>query len=35
MLYFLRDTPRREWCSAGCGNRARAARHYAKKKTAE
>lgn len=35
VLYFLRDTPRREWCSAGCGNRARAARHYAKKKTAE
>jgi predicted RNA-binding Zn ribbon-like protein len=30
VLYFLRDTPRREWCSAGCGNRARAARHYAK-----
>lgn len=30
VLYFVRDTPRREWCSAGCGNRARAARHYAK-----
>ncbi|MFC7590753.1 CGNR zinc finger domain-containing protein [Nonomuraea antimicrobica] len=30
VLYFLRDAPRREWCSAGCGNRARAARHYAK-----
>jgi predicted RNA-binding Zn ribbon-like protein len=28
VLYFLRDHPRREWCSAGCGNRARAARHY-------
>ncbi|WP_336213699.1 CGNR zinc finger domain-containing protein [Nonomuraea sp. LPB2021202275-12-8] len=29
-LHFVRETPRREWCSAGCGNRARAARHYAK-----
>jgi hypothetical protein len=28
VLYFSRDHPRREWCSAGCGNRARAARHY-------
>jgi Putative stress-induced transcription regulator/CGNR zinc finger len=28
VLYFVRDHPRREWCSAGCGNRARAARHY-------
>ncbi|MEO3876299.1 ABATE domain-containing protein [Nonomuraea sp. B12E4] len=24
VLYFVRDTPRREWCSPGCGNRARA-----------
>lgn len=30
VLYFLPGTPRREWCSAGCGNRARAARHYAR-----
>ncbi|MFD0735566.1 CGNR zinc finger domain-containing protein [Planotetraspora mira] len=30
VLHFVRDTPRREWCSPGCGNRARAARHYAK-----
>ncbi|MFK4038479.1 CGNR zinc finger domain-containing protein [Nonomuraea wenchangensis] len=30
VLHFVRDTTRREWCSAGCGNRARAARHYAK-----
>ncbi|MEV4219205.1 ABATE domain-containing protein [Nonomuraea sp. NPDC049725] len=30
VLYFLRESARREWCSAGCGNRARAARHYAK-----
>jgi predicted RNA-binding Zn ribbon-like protein len=28
VLYFLRDHPRREWCSTACGNRARAARHY-------
>lgn len=28
VLFFLKDHPRREWCSAGCGNRARAARHY-------
>jgi predicted RNA-binding Zn ribbon-like protein len=30
VLYFVRESPRREWCSPGCGNRARAARHYAK-----
>jgi predicted RNA-binding Zn ribbon-like protein len=28
VLYFLREHPRREWCSTACGNRARAARHY-------
>ena len=28
VLFFVRDHPRREWCSAACGNRARAARHY-------
>ena len=28
VLYFLKDHPRREWCSPTCGNRARAARHY-------
>jgi predicted RNA-binding Zn ribbon-like protein len=28
ILYFVKDHPRREWCSAACGNRARAARHY-------
>lgn len=28
LLYFLKQHPRREWCSAGCGNRARVARHY-------
>jgi predicted RNA-binding Zn ribbon-like protein len=30
VLHFVRDSLRREWCSPGCGNRARAARHYAK-----
>ncbi|MFI1095577.1 CGNR zinc finger domain-containing protein [Streptomyces sp. NPDC020917] len=28
VLYFLGTHPRRAWCSAGCGNRARVARHY-------
>lgn len=28
VLYFVKDHPRRVWCSNGCGNRARAARHY-------
>jgi predicted RNA-binding Zn ribbon-like protein len=28
VLMFLRDHPRREWCSPTCGNRARQARHY-------
>jgi len=28
ILYFCKDHPRREWCSTGCGNRVRAARHY-------
>lgn len=28
VLYFVKDHPRREWCSASCGNRVRAARHY-------
>jgi predicted RNA-binding Zn ribbon-like protein len=28
VLYFVKAHPRREWCSAGCGNRARVARHY-------
>lgn len=27
-LYFVRQHGRREWCSPGCGNRARVARHY-------
>ncbi|TQF04005.1 hypothetical protein E6W39_19430 [Kitasatospora acidiphila] len=28
--FFVKDHPRREWCGPGCGNRARAARHYQK-----
>ncbi|MEV0588111.1 ABATE domain-containing protein [Nonomuraea sp. NPDC050310] len=28
--FFLKEHPRREWCSAGCGNRVRVARHYAR-----
>jgi predicted RNA-binding Zn ribbon-like protein len=28
VLYFVKGHPRREWCSAACGNRARVARHY-------
>jgi predicted RNA-binding Zn ribbon-like protein len=28
VLYFVKDHPRRQWCSNACGNRARAARHY-------
>jgi predicted RNA-binding Zn ribbon-like protein len=31
VLYFVKDHPRREWCSIACGNRARAARHYARR----
>ena len=28
VLYFVQRHTRREWCSPGCGNRARVARHY-------
>ncbi len=31
VLMFLKDHPRRAWCSGGCGNRARQARHYARR----
>lgn len=34
VLYFLKHHPRREWCSTTCGNRARAARHYQRHRTA-
>ena len=30
VLLYVRDHPRRQWCSPACGNRARQARHYAK-----
>jgi predicted RNA-binding Zn ribbon-like protein len=30
VLLYLKDHPRRGWCSAACGNRARQARHYAR-----
>lgn len=28
VLYFVKEHPRRQWCSDSCGNRVRAARHY-------
>lgn len=34
VLYFVKSHPRREWCSDGCGNRVRAARHYRRTKAA-
>ena len=34
ILMFFRDHPRRTWCSAACGNRARQARHYARTRDA-
>lgn len=30
VLVFVKDHPRREWCSPSCGNRARQARHQAR-----
>ena len=30
VLAFVKDHPRRAWCSPACGNRARQARHYAR-----
>lgn len=35
VLYFVKDHPRREWCSPVCGNRVRAARHYRRNRAAE
>jgi predicted RNA-binding Zn ribbon-like protein len=35
VLYFVKDHPRREWCSPGCGNRVRAARHYRRNRADE
>ena len=34
VLYFVKDHPRRAWCSTACGNRERAARHYAHRRAA-
>jgi predicted RNA-binding Zn ribbon-like protein len=34
VLYFERVPARREWCSTGCGNRARVSRHYRRRKDA-
>jgi predicted RNA-binding Zn ribbon-like protein len=34
VLFFLRERRRREWCSDGCGNRARVARHYDQRRRA-
>ena len=28
VVFFVADRPRRRWCCAACGNRARVARHY-------
>src|SRR5438105_14056069 len=33
VLFYLKDHPRREWCSAACGNRARVARYYRNRHT--
>lgn len=32
VLFYLKDHPRREWCSPACGARVRAARAYEKRK---
>jgi predicted RNA-binding Zn ribbon-like protein len=34
VLYFVQQHARREWCSRECGNRVRAARHYARHRDA-
>ena len=34
VLYFVKQHHRREWCSTACGNRARAARHYQRHRSA-
>jgi predicted RNA-binding Zn ribbon-like protein len=33
VLAYVKDHPRREWCSTACGNRARQARHYARQRS--
>jgi predicted RNA-binding Zn ribbon-like protein len=32
--YFIKDHPRRNWCSPSCGNRARVANHYVRTRAA-
>ncbi|MFF5292961.1 CGNR zinc finger domain-containing protein [Paractinoplanes globisporus] len=32
LLFFAKDHARREWCSPACGNRARVARHYQRRR---
>ena len=34
VLYYVRQHPRRSWCSNACGNRARAASHYRRHRSA-
>ena len=34
VLYFVKEHPRREWCSTMCANRVRAARHYRRQRAA-
>jgi len=35
LRFFVKDHARREWCSPGCGNRARVARHYQRHHTSD
>ena len=35
ITYYIKDHPRREWCSPKCGNRVRVARHYKRRRGAE
>ncbi|GIG56880.1 hypothetical protein Lfu02_12520 [Longispora fulva] len=35
VLFFVKRPPRREWCSASCGNRARVGRYYRRHHAAE
>jgi len=34
VLFFVKNHPRREWCSAGCGNRARVRRYHQRQRGA-
>jgi predicted RNA-binding Zn ribbon-like protein len=35
VVFFVADRPRRQWCCAACGNRARVARHYQRQHAAD